>query len=163
MHVVLRQRHRVLAIYPTHRGFGYAVLEETSLIDWGLARLRQRHNNEFLQRLEGLVEWHAPSLIALERHDGSRRQQHARTCVHMASCYATEHRLPVKNLSRAEVWRQLELSVDATNHDMTRRIAQHFPELAAHVPPKRRLWETETDRTKMFQAVALAFACSQTR
>ena len=44
-----------------------------------------------------------------------------------------------------------------TKHEMAEYLAKQFPdELAARVPPKRKLWKSELSRMDIFDAVGLA-------
>jgi hypothetical protein len=61
-------------------------------------------------------------------------------------------------VSRGEVRRTVSAAIDATGHDIAVLLAEVFPELRPQLPPKRRLWESEDERMKIFDAVGLAVA-----
>lgn len=153
-----RQYVRVLSVYPHHRGFGFAVLEHERLVDWGLARLYSTANDEFLTRVEAMIVRYRPHIIALEDHMNSRRGERAQRLVDTALGYAKFREMQTVLVPQNDVRRILGLQDRATIHDVAIRLAEAFPELAPLVPPKRKPWQSEAERMKMFQAVGLAVA-----
>jgi len=76
-----RQWGRVLAIDPTHRGFGFAVLEDSGrLVDWGVKDLSGGRPAAWLKAVRDLVAWYLPDALAVEDCAAreSRRGRHAR-------------------------------------------------------------------------------------
>lgn len=153
-----RQYVRVLSVYPHHRGFGFAVLEHERLVDWGLARLYSTANDEFLTRVEAMTVRYRPHIIALEDHMNSRRGERAQRLVDTALGYAKFRELQTVLVPQNDVRRILGLQDRATIHDVAIRLAEAFPELTPLVPPKRKPWQSEAERMKVFQAVGLAIA-----
>lgn len=150
-------RHvRILGIYPSSRGFAFAVLEDGRLVDWGLAKTFAGTEEAFLTRVESLVDRYRPSHIALEDHARSRRRDKARRFVDAAFVYARARTREALVVSRRAVRLRLGLDEDASNHDLAVCISNHFPELAPLLPRRRRLWESEAERIQVFQAVGLA-------
>jgi RNase H-fold protein (predicted Holliday junction resolvase) len=67
---------RVLAIDPSTRGFGFAVLERPNrLIDWGVKETKKNKNVRTLKLIEDLIDRYLPNVIAVEDYagKGSRR------------------------------------------------------------------------------------------
>ena len=49
------------ALNPTHRGFGFVVLEgPTTLVDWGVKRVGPAKNQETISKVCGLIERYRP-------------------------------------------------------------------------------------------------------
>lgn len=64
---------RVLCAYPCAKGFAFAVFETRGLmLSWGIARLYSTHEDEFCQRLRGLVGKYRIRIICVETVAGSR-------------------------------------------------------------------------------------------
>ena len=66
----------MLAIDPSTRGFGYAVIEgRESLIDWGVKETKTDKNKRSLKTIADLIEQYEPSILVLENYarKGSRR------------------------------------------------------------------------------------------
>src|SRR4051794_11876488 len=58
---------RILAIDPTHKGFGYVVIEGGMLlVDWGVAHVRGPKHIGCLRRLAELVDQYEPDLVVIE-------------------------------------------------------------------------------------------------
>src|SRR5207247_10688936 len=67
---------RVVAIDPSTRVFGFAVLEGPErLIDWGVKETKKNKNARTLKLIEDLIERYQPSVIVVEDYagKGSRR------------------------------------------------------------------------------------------
>src|SRR6266508_1886392 len=67
---------RVLAIDPSTRGFGFAVLEGPNLlIDWGVKETKNDKNRRSLKLISELIEQYEPAVLVLEDYagKGSRR------------------------------------------------------------------------------------------
>lgn len=151
-----RQYVRVLSVFPHHRGFGFAVLEHERLVDWGLARLYSKADDEFVARVEAMIVKYRPHIMALEDHTNSRRGERAQRLVDTALGYAKFRELQPMLVLQRDVRRTLGLRDRATIHDVATRLAEAFPELAPLIPSKRRPWQSEAERMKVFQALGLA-------
>lgn len=149
---------RILAIYPSSRGFGFAVLEDGTLVDWGFAKSFAKTKEAFLTRLENLVDRYRPSHMTLEDFTRSRRRDAVRRFVAIALAYACQRAIQTTLVSRTEVRAGLHLGGNASNHDVAVCISRRFTELAPLLPRRRRLWESEAERIQVFQAVGLAVA-----
>ena len=151
-----RPHIRVISIYPCHRGFGFAVLEGVRLVDWGIAKLYSKKDEEFLARVERMIDRYHPSHLALEDHTNSRRREGVQKRVNTALGYGKLRGIRTVLVARAEARSAVGLSDRTTNHELALRIAELFPELATNLPRKRRPWESEAERMNVFQAVGLA-------
>src|SRR5689334_1418103 len=73
---------RTLALYPSPRGFGFAVLEGRGLlVAWGVAQLFSSSDREFAARLDGLIDRYRPSVVVMQDLVGTThgKRAHART------------------------------------------------------------------------------------
>src|SRR2546423_1511634 len=59
------RNERILGVAPSTRGFGFAVLENGALIDWGIKSVTSEKNGQSLRKLENLVDHYRPGCIAL--------------------------------------------------------------------------------------------------
>ena len=152
-------RHaRILGVYPYRRGFGFAILEDFILIDWGLARLRTRSEEEFRARVESLVHQYRVTGIAVEDSSNRRRSIASLERVESVVSCARRLNLSVNRLSRAAVFSVFGLDPKQTNHTLSRLLSQYFPELDTVLPPPRRFFDNEDERVNVFRAAALAGA-----
>lgn len=68
----------------------------------------------------------------------------------------TSRALAVVRFARADIRRCFALLEARTKPEIAAAIAQHFPELAPRLPPKRKIWMSEDERMSIFDAVSLA-------
>jgi hypothetical protein len=148
---------RLLAIDPISRGFGFAVLEgPTALVDWGI-RHGANDPRAFLRRVRALIALYRPDVIVVEdcRDHGSRRRQRVRKVLqNLARLASAETEFCV--ISASVVRRIFGAGAVVTKHAVATAVAEHFPELAFRLPPKRKAWMTEDARMSIFGAVAFA-------
>jgi hypothetical protein len=152
---------RTLGLYPTRQGFAFAVLEARGLlVAWGFARIDNAPDTAFVARVVGLMKRYSPAVLTVEDGSTTSRGEKVKRRTARAVEIATSRSCDVRPISRAMVRRALGLSADATSHDMAMRTAELFGELVQHLPPKRRLWESEDRRMPLFHAVGLALSAT---
>jgi Holliday junction resolvasome RuvABC endonuclease subunit len=137
------QLQRILAIDPTYRGFGYAVLEESDrLVDWGVCQIRTEKKERTLRKIADLIRRFGPDIVIVEatRHQDCRRGQQARDLIDAIAALARTMDAAVRRVPMATV-REHYAELGATNKDaVARLIVQQFPELERFLPPKRKPW-----------------------
>jgi len=146
----------LLAIYPSQRGFGFAVAsQQIGLTDWGLAIVHSKSLDAFLQRVDALVFRNRVKHIVVESFSQSRRGCRAQRCIEHVALYARERNIVISAVTRSERFTTLELTYPvASNHDLAVAVAMRFPELEVHLPSRRRRWQSEDERIAMFAAVS---------
>jgi hypothetical protein len=156
--------HIVCAVYPSTRGFGYAVFEGPhSLVDWGVKAARGRQKNlASLVKARELLAFYRPDILVLEDCEGlgSRRAKRIQTLTNLMTAHATEERIATASFSRSEVRACFDLT---TKREIAEAIVREFPELERHLPPVRRIWMSEDARMNIFDAVALGMTFFHTR
>jgi hypothetical protein len=152
---------RVLAIDPTHRGFGYVIFEGPEfLIDWGVRHVEGPKNKASTAAAAELITRYHPRIMVLEdvAAKGCRRRRRVRELVEVLDRYGRERGLTVRKVAQARVKRTfLPLGIRNKNQ-MARFVAAQFPELARCVPPERKPWMSEDTRMAIFDAAAFALA-----
>jgi hypothetical protein len=151
--------HRILAIAPASRGFGYALLEGERLVNWGVTTVTEDKNSNCVKKVEVRILHDKPDLIVLEdtAAEGSRRHQRIRDLSQLLLALSLEHGIPVAWFRRDQVMRFFFGKDKGTKEEMAPRVTLHFPkELGAIVLPKRRPWMGQHYQMDMFDAVALA-------
>jgi hypothetical protein len=128
------------------------------LVDWGIARVVPTDGNGFVLRLDAMLAKYRPTVLAVEDTANPRRGETAMRRVDRAVGLARFVSIEPVLVSRGEVRRTLSAAIDATRDDVALLLAGMFPELAPQLPPKRRVWESEDERMKIFDAVGLAAA-----
>src|SRR5258707_1427486 len=93
----------VLAIDPSTRGFGFAVLEGPNrLIDWGVKETRTDKRERALRWTVELIQRYRPSVIVVEDYDGkgSRRCRRIQRLINDISNLASKKKVRVRSFSR---------------------------------------------------------------
>src|SRR5215510_13203187 len=148
---------RVLAIDPSTRGFGFAILEGPDrLIDWGVKETKTDKKKRSLKLIAELMERYQPRVIVLEDFEGkgSRRCQRVGELIKDISKVALKRGIRVKSISRLKVKQAFSESGASNKQEIAVAIAKRFPELAPRLPRFRKPWMSEDYRMSIFDAVA---------
>jgi Holliday junction resolvasome RuvABC endonuclease subunit len=160
MNKINPKHYRILAIAPSTRGFGFAVLEgQDVLVDWGVKTMQGNKNIQSLKKVEDLIVHYQPGVLVLEDAStkGSRRSSRIRKLGQQIIKLVAGRKLSVKLFSREQVRRVFFADGQGTKHAVAEILAKRFPEeLGTRLPPKRRPWMSEDYRMDIFDAVALA-------
>lgn len=155
---------RVLAIDPTTKGFGFAVLEGPSrLIDWGVRRaMATNRNAAAVAAVVQLMRWYEPSTLTVEdcRCCSARRRVRVQELAQDLMGLADRTGLRCLCVPWIDVRTKIGESRDATKEQIAARLVARFPELARHLPPHRKPWMSPDARLSIFTAVALALLAS---
>src|SRR5207244_8155192 len=133
----------VLAIDPSTRGFGFAVLEGPErLIDCGVKETKKNKNARTLKLIEDLIDRYQPSVIVVEDYagKGSRRCRRIQGLINDISKLASQRKIRVKSFSRAKVKQAFSESGASNKQEIATAIAGRFPELAPRLPRFRKPW-----------------------
>lgn len=160
---------RALAIDPTSKGFGYAVLEGPSaLIDWGVKHVRGERgerNRRCLEKVAALIVRYQPDVLVVERAKAKccRRWPRALQLIKDIIALGTANRLRIRRISRQRMQECFSEKGSATKYQVATAIAQRFPELASHLPPVRKPWMSEDQRMGIFDALAFGRASYESK
>lgn len=151
---------RILAIAPSTRGFGFALLEGLdTLVDWGVKSVKEDKNARSLAKVEDLIAHYHPDVMVLENTSVKpfRRSERIRTLSKQLITLAATRKVTVALSSSEQVRRVFFVDGQGTKHAVAEILAERFPEeLGFRLPPKRRPWMSEDSRMDIFDAVALA-------
>jgi hypothetical protein len=153
--------HRVLAIDPTTKGFGFAVLEgEKKLVEWGTREANGNKNGSCLSEIGNLIRLYQPGVIVVEDCESkhSRRSRRVKDLVRQITRAATGWRVKLCRVSRLAVKRLFSPLGAVNKYEIAKMITQQFVELALRLPPQRKSWMAEDERFAIFDAVAFALA-----
>jgi hypothetical protein len=158
----MRSNVRVVAVDPTHTGFGYVVFEGPNfLVDWGVRRVTGEKNRSCAKAVSQLIDWYRPEVLLLEDSKKCRRGQRVQQLILTLAAHAKQTRLKVRLISRSMVRRQFGRMGPSTNFAIAKALAERFPELAERLPPERKPWMSEDRRMAIFDAAAFAMVCLQ--
>jgi len=151
---------RIFALDPTTKGFGYAIFETPfHLVDWGLAHVSGEKESGAVARFEELLDQYRPDIVILEDSTapGSRRRPRVQKLIAKLQDTARERGIAVHLIPRLAVVECFSSpDARATKYSITKHLAETFPELAAKMPARRKIWQSEDERIATFDALALA-------
>jgi len=160
MNTIFQKHPRILAIAPSTRGFGYAVLEgHKELVDWGVKSVTGDKNAESIEKVEEMIAHYTPQVMVLEDTvtKGSRRSPRIQALTKRLIALAESRTVKVALFSQKQVRRVFFADEPGTKHALAEIIAKQFSEeLGFRLPPKRKPWMSEDSRMDIFDAVALA-------
>src|SRR5947209_1334462 len=97
---------RILAIDPTHRGFGYVIFEgPEQLIDWGVKHVEGQKNKASVAAVSELISRYRPQILVLEDGDAKhcRRRERVRQLIDALDRHARGRGLTVRKMSQRKV------------------------------------------------------------
>lgn len=150
---------RVLAIDPTTKGFGFALLEGPDLlVDWGTREARGDKHAGCLKLTAELMDRYGPDVIVTEdpNRSDARRCGRVRELIRAISESARERGCKVRAFARSQIHTTVASVGARTKQEIAVAIADRFPELAPRLPPVRKPWMSEDARMSIFDAMALA-------
>jgi Holliday junction resolvasome RuvABC endonuclease subunit len=152
---------RILALCPSPRGLGFAVLETgEKLVDWGVRSGKRDKRERTVAHFQELVSVYRPGIIVGESFsERSRRSPRSLELSQEIKLLAERAGIKVASFSRARVKKALSIDTEATKHEVAVMLAKRFPqELGSRLPPKRKPWTSEDARMDIFESVGLALA-----
>jgi Holliday junction resolvasome RuvABC endonuclease subunit len=150
---------RILGIALTARGFGYCVMENDVILEFGHKEVKGDKNSRSVFKIEKLLKQFLPSVLVLQDVNaaGCRRAPRIKALHHQVIELAAKYKLKVTLFSGKILRISLVGNVKGTKHEMAEMLARKFPaELGQRLPRKRRAWENEDGRMDMFDAAGLA-------
>ncbi|WP_417477280.1 hypothetical protein [Maricaulis sp.] len=115
-------------------------------------------NTRCLIKARDLIKRFQPDHVVMEDPNGAKARRGVRVCVLLArlDAEAVRHGVPVAKISRAQVYRQFSMFGVGSKDDIAAAVAAMLPQLAARLPKRRRIWESEHSAIGVFEAAALA-------
>ncbi len=157
---------RVLAVHPTVRTFGYAVLESPRRItDWGVKATREEKQKTTLALIAKRLAQYEPDVLVLEDCNarGSRRRTRIRKLVSRLKGLAGRNGIAACAIPKQRV-RAVFAALGAPNREEAARVvADKLPELAHWLPQHRKAYMTDHYRMAAFDAAALGLTFYYTR
>ena len=151
---------RLLSLYPNSSGLCYALFEGALRpVDWGIKTARRRKHAILMRHAHKLVALFAPTTILLPMRNPMTKGSHRlhRTATEIANVFQ-ESSITVHWYSRTDIKERFSQFGATTKDAIASTIARLLPEFEQHLPPARRLWQSEDYRMGLFDAVAMVIA-----
>jgi len=154
-----QQGQSFLAVFPTDCGFGYTrCYDALRFTEWGLERASGDKNTVCVRKFIRLINLHKPTDIILE--DIPREQEHERPrtskLIIALAQISMSQGCTVHFYSRAQIREAFHTHHAFTKHEIATAIGRIVPELQSAVPPKRKVWESDSLAMPFFSAISLA-------
>jgi len=149
----------ILAVYPSTRGFGFAIFKGPSrLIDWGIKDVRIEKNVSCLSKIKNLVEFYEPEVVVTEDYAEKRSRRCKRIQVLLRSIAQLAEEKGIINhcVPRTTIRSFYSRFGARTKHERAKLIAEQFPEFELQLPPPRKIWMSEDPRMSIFEAAVPA-------
>jgi Holliday junction resolvasome RuvABC endonuclease subunit len=151
-----------LAIAPSNRGFGFAVMEgQSTLVDWGVKTIKENKHKQALAKLKALISQYEPTVLVVQNYtaEGSRRSPRIQALGGSMVALATKQGIVVASIPARELRKVFFGDRKGTKFEIARILADRFPEeLAARLPRQRKPWMSQDYRMDIFDAVGLNVA-----
>lgn len=157
------KQFRIAAVSLSTNGFGQAVMEGGTLVEFRNKVFMADKNANSLIHIGKLIAHFQPDVLVL--HDvnakGTFRAPRIKELHQKVVALARKRRLRVVKISGTELRTTLLGNPKGTKQEMAELLAKRFPdELAARIPTKRKAWTSENARMDIFDAVGLAVVSS---
>ncbi|MEM7296666.1 MAG: hypothetical protein AAF391_00190 [Bacteroidota bacterium] len=149
----------VVALDPTSHGYGFVFFDGISkLIDWGHTQIRPNRRKKTLESIASLLGRYNPDVVVIEdwHSPHSRRRGRVKELLRDVADFVSEAKKEIECYSPMEVASSFAPYGQITKYDIAELIAEAYPELISRLPPRRKIWMSEDERTSIFDAAALA-------
>jgi DNA-binding XRE family transcriptional regulator/RNase H-fold protein (predicted Holliday junction resolvase) len=155
--------HRLLAIDPSTKVLGVAVLEGDTLLHSSIRHLPKhdlpdRLLGDGMRMVDQLTQQYQPAtlVVPLTTSPTCTRSSHVRAfCWHLRKL-AHRTKLHLEEIAPDRIHRVF--GDNTTQHDQALQIAARFSAVHERLPERRRVWEPQNPRMREFSAIALAVA-----
>jgi Holliday junction resolvasome RuvABC endonuclease subunit len=160
--MIYQKQPRILAVAPSTRGFGYAIMEgRDRLVRYGRKLIIGNKNPRCLVQVEQLITFFRPDVVVLHNmtfKNCTRVPRIKKLNLKIIEA-AKKRRIKVKLFSTEQIRDAFTADESGTEHGRAKIIAEQFPEeLGPRLPPRRRAQDNEDARMDIFDAAALALA-----
>ncbi len=150
----------ILSVFPSVRGFGFALFQGAWVpFDWGFRHVLGDKNKCSLDKVRKLIEEYAPDVLLLEDYAGagSRRAPRIERLIDDIAALANEYGIAVERYSRSRIQECFAEYDAVTKYEIATAISGSLPEFPPQLPPERKIWLPEDYRMSIFDAVSLIF------
>ena len=140
---------RVLAIAVATGRIGYVFLVDGALRDWRLSKKAARNMELAERQTNAWISVLNPHVVVTEAVSRqSIKSEKTRQLIDAVSSIAVERSVLDAKVSKTSAFKN--------KYEEAEALARRFPEIAAWVPKKPQIWETEPRNTVYFEALSLA-------
>jgi hypothetical protein len=145
----------LIAIYPNTLGFGYVVLDDKGeILDYSMVSIRPVQNKKCLDRIHEMVLYYQPQILILEDYKKSNKSERIRKLLKNICDYGQDS-FRIFKYSKEQIKNTFEVFGARNKYEISKKIAEAYPQLKTKLPDKRKPWEPENYYQGIFDALAL--------
>lgn len=146
---------RIISIYPNTLGFGYVILNEKGeILDYGVVSIRPVQNDKCLTKIKEIACYYQPGILILEDYKNSNKSERVKQLIEKI-CDCGKSNLKIHRYSKDQIKNTFDVFGAKNKYEISKRIAEVYPQLNSKLPEKRKAWETENYYQGIFDAMAL--------
>lgn len=145
----------MIAIYPNTMGFGYVILtEKGEILDYGITTVRPIQNDKCIEKIKEVVCYYEPEILIIEDYRNSIKSERVKELIHnIDDC--SKKQFKVFKYTKEQVKDTFEVFGAKNKFEISRKIAEAYPQFKSKLPDKRKPWEPENYYQGIFDAMAL--------
>jgi hypothetical protein len=150
---------RLIGLDIRPRGFGFIVLEGSSVLDCGSRSCGRKDSRTCLgQRFQRILETYKPSIVAMRSRRAMRTSaaERRKALASILRAVARESKIAIVDVNLSAFREYFRLHNARTKYEIAHAVATLLPELAWKLPPQRKIWQSEHHRMSIFDAAAVA-------
>lgn len=150
------EHERMLSVYPTSKGFGYLILENTeNIIHWGV--VNHKEDKILEKRYLSLLDKYSVDRVITEKFNSNTKRKFRAVNRAMAfRSYARQRKLKVSSYSTQKVDLAFGVFGAYTKDSRASAVASVLKPLARILPDKRKIYESENHNMAIFDCGVLA-------
>jgi Holliday junction resolvasome RuvABC endonuclease subunit len=160
-----RKPLRIIGINPGTRYLGIAVLDGSELLDWRIKALEGKWSEEKIKKvteiLSELFDQYEPNVLVIKKLHPSRRTENLLRLTNKIKDFVRQKKMKVFKYSIKEIEKLLIEGEKLNKRNLIEAMVKLYPML--HHDLKIEQSHKNRYHVRMFEAVALAAACSQSQ
>lgn len=145
---------RIISVYINTIGFGYAILKDGEILDYGMVTVRPANNNKGFCKINEIAGYFQPNTLILEDFENSNKSDRVKKLIKKLYGYWKD-KIKIHRYSRQQVKDTFQVFGARNKFEIARKIVEIYPQLRTKLPDKRKPWEPENYYQGIFDAISL--------
>ena len=145
---------KIMSVYINTIGFGYVVLSDGEILDYGIVSIRPVQNDRCLTKIKEIACYYLPSILILEDYKKSNKSERVKQLIEKI-CECGEGMVKIYRYSKDQVKNTFDVFGARNKFEISKRIVDVYPQLKTKLPEKRKPWEAENYYQGIFDAMSL--------
>lgn len=152
------KRGVTLTLYPNTYGLSFLISDgPKDIIDYGIKQVKKKEAKYFLEQFKRIMDFYEPGLVILRDYDHTESQISVkyRTIWNGIEEMVNERKMKLLKYSRKQIREVFEIFHAKTKYEISRVIANWYPQLKSKFPRKRKPWQSEDYYMSIFDSFSL--------